>query len=90
MFWICRVLTDCVIFHGTALGIWMVSVSFMGYVMRPLSWLNRALLLMAGATMFMTDGLGKIGVPPAILGLVLAGAPVGIEWNAGRRQASDA
>ena len=78
------------VFIKTALGIWMVSVSFMGYVMRPLSWLNRALLLMAGATMFMTDGLGEIGVPPAILGLVLAGVLVGIEWNAGRRQASDA
>ncbi|MBT5940420.1 MAG: hypothetical protein HOG95_10875 [Rhodospirillaceae bacterium] len=57
----------------TMLGIWFVSAAVMGYLIRHINWLMRALLALAGAGMFIPDQLLEIGIPPALIGLLLGG-----------------
>ena len=67
------------------LGIWFVSVAVMGYAIRHISPLMRVLFAIAGAGMFVPDKILNIGIPLALIGIVLGGALIALDWTRNRQ-----
>tara|TARA_B100000315_G_scaffold229372_1_gene238906 strand:- start:5978 stop:7924 length:1947 start_codon:yes stop_codon:yes gene_type:complete len=67
------------------LGIWFISVAVMGYAMGHINPLTRVLFAIAGAGMFMPDKILNIGIPLALIGVILGGALIGVEWMRNRQ-----
>jgi TRAP transporter 4TM/12TM fusion protein len=57
----------------TILGIWFVSAAVMGYLIRHINLGMRILMALAGAAMFVPDGILEIGVPIPLIGLIVGG-----------------
>jgi TRAP transporter 4TM/12TM fusion protein len=57
----------------TILGIWFVSGAVMGYLIRHINLGMRILMALAGAAMFVPDGILEIGVPIPFIGLIVGG-----------------
>jgi TRAP transporter 4TM/12TM fusion protein len=57
----------------TILGIWFVSAAVMGYLIRHINLGMRILIALAGAAMFVPDGILEIGIPIPLIGLIVGG-----------------
>ena len=57
----------------TILGIWFVSAAVMGYLIRHINLGMRILIALAGAAMFVPDGILEIGISIPLIGLIVGG-----------------
>jgi TRAP transporter 4TM/12TM fusion protein len=72
------------VFAKSVFGIWLISVTLMGYVIQPINFTKRALFGIAGIGMFLPDKVISIGIPLAIIGLIIGLATLGHEWMSSR------
>jgi hypothetical protein len=56
----------------------------MGYVIQPINFTKRALFGIAGIGMFLPDKVISIGIPLAMIGLIIGLATLGHEWMSSR------
>ena len=72
------------VFAKSVFGIWLISVTLMGYVIQPINITKRALFGIAGIGMFLPDKVISIGIPLAMIGLIIGLATLGHEWMSSR------
>ena len=72
------------VFAKSVFGIWLISVTLMGYVIQPINFTKRALFGIAGIGMFLPDKVISIGIPLAMIGLIIGLATLGHEWMSSR------
>ena len=72
------------VFAKSVFGIWLISVTLMGYVIQPINFTKRALFAIAGIGMFLPDKVISIGIPLAMIGLIIGLATLGHEWMSSR------
>ena len=73
------------IFVKSVFGIWLISVTLMGYVIQPINIVKRALFGIAGVGMFLPDTIFNAGIPLAIIGLLIAIGTIGYEFINSRK-----